>query len=141
MESRRIELVCGVLGGILGLAALAVGLFAPLGTECTDIADPNGPGTCVQVSAAQFQGLASLWLTITVLGGLSLGIILFAVWHSLAHSLPTLVLLWMCTVLLWVSAVLTLSLLGVFFVPAGALAIAASIAGTRTAGQHVPALG
>jgi magnesium-transporting ATPase (P-type) len=139
MKSRRIELVCGLLGGILGLAALAVGLFAPLGTECTDIADPNGPGTCVQVSAVQIQGLASLWFAITVLGGLSLGIILFAVWHSLAHNHPALMLLWMCTVLLCVSAVLTLSLLGVFFVPAAVLAITASAVGTKVAQQRVPA--
>jgi hypothetical protein len=139
MESRHIELVCGALGGILGLAALAVGLFAPLGTECTDISDPTGPGACVHVSAVQFQGLASLWFAITLFGGLSLSIILFAVWHSLARSLPALMLLWVCTVLLCVSAALTLSLLGVFFVPAGVLAIIASAVGTTEAQQRVPA--
>ena len=146
MESRRIELVCGVLAGALGLTALGVGLFAPLVPELTDcgFANPPPPGPCpiVYRSAVQLQGLASLWLPITLYGGLSLGIVLFAVWHSLARSLLVLVLLWVCTVLFWLATLALLhNVLSVFFFPADVLALAASIAGTRTAQQRVPAPG
>jgi hypothetical protein len=100
MRSRRLELVCGVLGGALGLVALGVALFAPLGTECIDTTAPGSQSGCFPVSQVQVQGLGSLAFAITLFGGLSLGIILFALWHSLARSLPALVLLWMCTALL-----------------------------------------
>jgi hypothetical protein len=55
------------------------------------------------------------------------------VWHSLARALPALVLLWICTALLFGVTVLALLSIGVLFVPAVALALTACIAGT--AGQ------
>lgn len=75
------------------------------------------------------QGLASLSFAITLFGGLSLGVIVFAVWHSLARSLPALVLLWVCTALLYGATLLAILSIGVLFVPADALALVASIMG------------
>jgi hypothetical protein len=119
MESRRIELVCGVLGGALGLTALGV-----------------------DVSAVQMQGLEILWLPITLWGGLWLGVVLCAVWHSLVRSLPALVLLWVYTVLLCLATLPGLiAHIGVVFVPADVLALGASIAGTVAAQQRAPAPG
>lgn len=139
MRTRRLELICGVLSGALGLAALGVGLFAPLGTECIDTTAPGSQAGCFPVSQVQVQGLASLAFAITLFGGLSLGIALFALWHSLAPSLPALILLWVCTVLLWGATLLALLSIGVLFVPADVLALVACIAGTVAAGQRVPA--
>ena len=147
MRSRRIELVGGALGGALGLALLGIWLFAPGTTDCFGQTSVH----CVPQSQVQLHGLASLLLPpITVFGGLSLGTALFAVWHSLARSLPALVLLWVCTALLWVISVETLLFqlsrgfvigspgFGVVFVP-HLLALVASIAGTVAAWQRVPA--
>ncbi len=139
MRTRRLELICGVLGGVLGLATLGVALFAPLSLRCyaTTLSTPI-PG-CFRVSQVQVQGLASLAFAITLFGGLSLGIALFALWHSLARSLPALILLWACTALLWGATLLALLSIGVLFVPADALALVACIAGTMAAGQRIPA--
>lgn len=132
MWSRRIELMCGVLSGVLGLAALGVGLFAPLGIQCTAAPGPSSTGGCVGVSLVQAQGLASLSFAITLFGALSVGIVLFAVWHSRARQLPALVLLWTCTALLYFATLLALLSIGVFFLPADALALVAGVAGIAT---------
>jgi hypothetical protein len=139
METRRIELVCGVLGGALGLVALGVGLFAPLDMECTSLANQPGPGDCVRMSVVQSQGIASLQFVIALIAGLSLGILLFATWHSLARSLIALVLLWVCTVLLCFLTLIAIFSIGIFFVPADALALAASIIGIVVAQRRMPA--
>ena len=139
MWTRRIELVGGVLGGALGLAALGVGLFAPLSTRRIDTPAPGSQAGCFPVSQVQVQGLASLAFAITLFGGLSLGIALFAVWHSLGRSLPALILLCACTALLCAATLLALLSIGVLFVPADALALVASVAGTVAAGQRIPA--
>jgi hypothetical protein len=120
MESRRIELVCGVLAGALGLTALSVAVSA----------------------VVQVQGVEILWLSITLLGGLWLGVVLCAVWHSLVRSLPALVLLWVYTALLCLATLPGLtSLIGLVFVAADVLALGASIAGTVAAQQRAPAPG
>jgi hypothetical protein len=143
MWSRRIERIGGVLGGGLGLAALGVALLAPLSTECIDTPAP-GRALCSPVSQVQGLGMASLVFPITVFGGLSLGIALLAWWHSLARSLPALILLWACTTLLWTASVKTLFAvlsIGILFVPAAVLALVASLSGTVAASQRVPAHG
>jgi hypothetical protein len=138
MRSQRVELVCGVLGGALGLAALGVGLFAPLSLRCY-AAQPPIPGGCFRVSQVEVQGLASLTFAIALFGGLSLGIAVFAAWHSLARQLPALILLWVCTALLWGATALALLSIGVLFVPADLLALVASVMGTVAARRRVPA--
>ena len=138
MRLRRIELVCGVLGGLLGLAALAVGLFAPLGTECTS-AGLSPVDSCTNVSVVENQGLASLWFAIALFGGLSLAVIIFSLWHSLAPNLPLLILLWISVGLLCVLTVLALLSIGILFLPGDALAVTAAILGTIAATQPIPA--
>jgi hypothetical protein len=139
MWSRRVELVCGVLAGVLGLSALGIGLFAPLGTECVDTTAPGSQSSCFHASQVQMQGLLSLSFAITLFGGLALGIALFAAWHSLTRSLPALIVLWGCTVLLYFATLLALLSIGVLLVPADVFALAASIAGTVAARQPSPA--
>jgi hypothetical protein len=122
------------------LAALGTALFAPLGMVCYSGTTPSPiQGGCHPISAVQQQGLASLSLAIALFGGLSLGILLFAVWHSQTGNLLALVLLWVCTVLLLGSMVLALLSIGVLFVPAVVLALVSSIAATVAPRQRVPA--
>jgi hypothetical protein len=154
MWSRRLELVCGALCGALGLALLGVWLFAPLGMKLISTRGIQGPLN-VPASFWQLYGLASLLSPITAVSGLALGVVVFALWHGLARSLSALVLLWGCTALLWVACVATVMALlpnisdlfahrggGVLFVLlvlVPVLALVASIAGTVTAWQRVPA--
>lgn len=135
MGLRRLELLGGVLGGLLGLAALGVSLYAPLGELCTGTSAPDIQTSCHPASLVQEQGLASLSFVIVVFGGLSLGIALFAVAHSLLQHPLLLILLWVCTGLLVGATLLALLSIGVFFVPADALALLTSIVGTL-AGQQ-----
>jgi hypothetical protein len=151
MESRPIELVCGVLAGALGLTALGVGLFAPVWRWYCDPIPPqnscNPYVTGVQY-ALQLEHAGIVLYYTTGIAVPSLGIVLFAIWHSRARSLPVLVLLWVCTVLLGAGMVNVglnpfvgpFDVLG-FLVPACVLALGASIAGTVAAQQRAPAAG
>ena len=139
MWLRRLELLAGVLGGILGLAALGYALFAPLGEQCTGSSTLNGQTICSPVSLAQAQGLASLSFAIMLFGGLSLGVAVFAVSHSLLQRPRLLVLLWVCAVLLCFATLLAMFSIGMFFVPADALALVACITGTIASQQPAPA--
>jgi hypothetical protein len=130
MWARRVELIAGVLGGALGLLALGTALFAPLGMQCVDSTTPGGESGCFPVSLVQVEGLADLSFAITLFGLLSVGIALFTLWHVLTHSVAALVLLWVCTVLLYFATLLGALSIGLFFLPADVLALIASIAGT-----------
>jgi hypothetical protein len=139
MRSRRVELICGILGGVLGLIALGVVLFAPLTLVCADAPPPHPRGGCFHVSAVARYGLASQAVGIAIFGGLSLGIILFTLWHVRSMRPLGLVLLWVCAVLLSFLTLISLANIGLVFVPTDALALAASIAGTRAGRQRAPA--
>ena len=133
MWSRRIESICGLLGGVLGVTALAVALFAPTDLLCASAAIAFARGGCVGVSLVHQTGLAGQALPIALFGGASLGIIVFTLWQVRAHSVPALVLLWACTALLMVATLLSLrstSSPSVLFIPAAVLALVASISGT-----------
>lgn len=114
MQSQRVELYCGVVGGVLALAALALGIGAAL----------------------QMQPLQTLWFAITVFGVPSLGILVFSVWHSRSRSVPALILLIVSTLALMVWTVLGGFSIGLLFVPADLLALAAIIAGSVAATQR-----
>ncbi len=116
MWSRWIELYCGVLGGVLGLAALALGISMAL----------------------QVQPLGTLWFAIMVFGGPSLGIILFSVWHSQTRNAVAFILLIASTVALMVWTVLGGFSIGLLFIPADLLALAAIVAGIGVASQRAP---
>lgn len=139
MWLRRLELFGGVLGGALGLAALGFALFAPLGEQCSNSSTLGNQSTCTAISLAQAQGLASLSFAITLFGGLSLGVAIFAVCHSLLKRPMLLILLWLCTALLCFATLLAMLSIGVFFVPADILALLASITGTLASQQPAPA--
>jgi hypothetical protein len=139
MRLRRVELICGVLGGALGLAALAIGLFAPLGTSCASAGPTSPVDTCTNVSQVQIQGLASLWLAISLFGGLSLAVLIFSLWHSLAPNLAVLILQWISVGLLCAATLLALLSIGILFLPADALAVTAVILGTIASTQSTPA--
>jgi hypothetical protein len=139
MWSQRIELICGLLSGAFGLAALGVTLFAPSDLICGATPGSSPRGGCVGVSLAQQTGLASQALPIALFGGMSLGILVFTLWQSRSRSLLALVLLWGCAALLTFLTLRTVSNAGspgVLFIPAAALALVASIAGTLTVRQR-----
>ena len=139
MWLRRLELLAGVLGGALGLAALGYALFAPLGEQCSGSSNLGEQTICAPISLVQTQGLASLSFAIMLFGGLSLGVAVFAVCHSLLQRPTLLVLLWACTVLLCFATLLAILSIGVFFVPTDALALVACITATIASQQSVPA--
>lgn len=116
MRAQRVELYCGVLGGVLALAALAFGMSIAL----------------------QLQPLDTLWFAMTVFGVPSLGILLFSVWHSRSRSVAALILLIASTLALMVWTVLGGFSIGLFFIPADLLALAAIVAGLVAALQRVP---
>jgi hypothetical protein len=139
MWRRRLELLAGVLAGALGLAALGYALFAPLGEQCTNSSTQDNQSICSPVSLVQAQGLASLSFAITLFGGLSLGIAIFAICHSLFQRSALLVFLWICAILLCIATLLAILSIGIYFVPADALALLACITGTIASRQPVPA--
>ena len=141
MWLRRLELLAGVLGGALGLVALGYALFAPLNEECAGSSTPGGQtiSTCSSISLVQAQGLASLSFAIALFGGLSLGVAVFAICHSLLQRSALLVLLWICAILLCFATLLAALTIGIFFVPADALALVACISGTLASVQPAPA--
>jgi len=142
MWLRRLELLAGALGGALGLAALGYALFAPLSEQCVGSSTSDGQSisTCSSISLAQAQGLGSLSFAIALFGSLSLGVAIFAICHSLFQRPRLLVLLWVCAVLLCFATLLAVLTIGVFFVPADALALLACITGTLASRrQPVPA--
>lgn len=141
MWLRRLELLAGALGGALGLVALGYALFAPLSEECTGSSTPDGQtiSTCSSISIAQAQGLGSLSFAIALFGSLSLGVAIFTICHSLLQRPMLLVLLWICAILLCFATLLAMFSIGMFFVPADALALVASIIGTVASVQPAPA--
>ena len=131
---RRIELICGVLAGALGIVALGIGLFAPLAVQCTTTT--SSQSSCTMVSLAQAQGLATLLLPIELFGSLSLGIALFAAWHSATRNVLALVLLWVCTVLLSLNTLLAILSIGSLFIPADLIAFVAGVVGLVAATER-----
>jgi hypothetical protein len=139
MDYRRIELVCGALGGVLGFVVLGLVLFAPLNMICSAGTEPSIRGGCVRMSGVQSQGLANLWLPVLLFAVPFFGVILFAVWRSRSRSMTSLVVLWVCAVAVSVLSVLALTSIGVYFIPADLLSLAAAIVGTVAAQRRVPA--
>jgi hypothetical protein len=148
MESRRIEMACGVLGGALGFIAIGIALFAPVwqwycdripGQSSCNL-DVTGIQYAVRVRQEGVLLFYTIWIAVP-----SLGIVLLAIWHSRTRSLLALFLLWVCTLLLGAQTVFSITASGApldvggFLVPACVLALGASIVGTVAAQQRVPA--
>lgn len=137
MLRRRVELLLGVVTAILGLAALAVALGAPLGTEtrsCTTSGGINQAPTVdcslagtQHISAIENQGLVSLLPAILAFSAVLLAIAGFAYVHSRSGARSSLTFLWIFTVLLWVMMLLAALSIGVFLVPAALVALITAI--------------
>ena len=120
--TRWIELVCGLLCGILGLLALVMAFF--------------GPGISYQGSSSSgttFSGVTSYAqargdvLPYFVLFGIPLvGVALGAALHTWRRSSAGRILLWVSTAILLLLVVLAILSIGAFFVPSLALAFITS---------------
>jgi hypothetical protein len=128
--TRRAELTCGVLSWGLGLITLIVALFAPLESTVSTICG-QGTASCTTVtsheSIVQNQGLASvagvLLLGILIFTGIVIGALLDAGRNAaLGRGI-----LWVATVLLTAGLVLAIASIGMLFIPAWGLAVAASV--------------
>jgi hypothetical protein len=86
----------------------------------------------------QLQCLQTLWFAITVFGVPSLGVLLFSVWQGRFRSVAALILLIASTLVLLVWTVLGGFSIGLFFIPAGLLALVAIVAGIVAALQRAP---
>jgi hypothetical protein len=131
---RRIEAISGVAAGALGLVALGVALFAPLGTQsgCTTSLAPDGSTqtdcSTTSVSILQIQGLVSLLPAIILFAAPLIGIAVFALLHSLGRG--SLILLWISVAVLCVAIFLAILSIGIFFAPSALLALLAAITGS-----------
>jgi len=139
---RLAEGVCGVVAAVLGGGGLAVALFSNImvsvsGTVITRV-PLCVPAPCVQASVAPIPrqtithssiasgGISgSLEVFVIVVSAVLLAIALGAILHSLTSRLPWLVLLCSATAVLLLGTLLSGFSIGLFFVPAVVLAIAA----------------
>jgi hypothetical protein len=132
--SRRLEVISGVAAGALGLLALGVALFAPLGTVsgCTTSLSPDGVTrtdcSTTHVSIAQIQGLVSLLPAIILIAAPPIGIAVFAVRHSVGRG--SLVPLWISVAVLYMAMFLAILSIGIFFAPSALLALLAAVSGS-----------
>jgi hypothetical protein len=136
-SSRRIEAICGVAAGALGLVALGAALFAPLVAQsgCTTTLTSDGVtqtdcSTATPISIAQAQGLASLIPVITAFSVILISIAVFALLHSAGRWIGSLILLWISVALLWLAMTVALLSIGIFFAPSALLALVAAIFGS-----------
>jgi hypothetical protein len=146
---RRIEMVCGIATGALGLATLAFALGAPLVTTesggCTTGGSPEGitttctPSVTGHTSVIANQGLVSLLPAILIFGSILLAIVGFALAHSRGGAGTSLTFLWIFTALLWAAMVLTGFSIGLFFFPTSLLALVTAILASMPDRRHSPA--
>jgi hypothetical protein len=151
------ETICGVLAALLGGAGLAVALFSDSmvsvsGTVITSSVPLCAPAPCAQASVTTNQ-TESVTHTSIAAGGISgtlevfvIGVIvvlaviaLGAVMHGMTARVFWLVLLCLATGLLLLATVLTGFSIGLFLLPADALAVAAAALGlAQVAGPPRP---
>ena len=131
---RRIELVCGVLAGIAGLAGVWVFFYLPIGEQCSS---NSGSEVCSPISYVAANGAGSAvpyWL---VFGAFCLIVVLGAVFHSLSGRGAWSGALWTGAALLLASCIFGGFSIGLFLVPGALLALVAailsSVAGRRRA--------
>lgn len=142
---RKLELIFGIAASLLGLAALAFSLAAPLGTASNSCSTTLAPGQPPQVDCTQAgthafslieaQGFASLIPAIVIFGSILLAILGFTLAHARGGTGSSLAFLWLFTVLLLIMIVLSSLSIGIFFVPSGLLALAAAILASIPARQ------
>jgi hypothetical protein len=128
MRRRRAELICGIIGGTLGLVGLFAAFFAPLGTEGgTNCTDAGCTSYTRAVSYAGSQGVASVIPYLIIFGLPMVGVAAGAVLHASRGSSFARGVLVFCTLLLGVFTVLGALSVGIFLLPVTALAVAATV--------------
>lgn len=145
---RRLELILGTIAGILGLVATGVLFFAPLlpsGQSCTTTVVIGGATTvnCANagtqhISLIQSQPFSSLVGTFLLFVLVPLGILCFALFHSLRRGAGSLSGLWLFTLLQCGLVVLALPSIGWFYFPTALLAVLASVLGTLATRARTP---
>jgi hypothetical protein len=147
---RALEATCGGLAAILGGGGLAVALFANImvsvGSTVVTRVPLCVPSPCVQASIAPIPRQTITHSSIAaggITGGLEVFVIVVsavlvaiavgAVFHGLTSRLPWLVLLCSATGVLLLGTLLSGFSIGLFFVPADVLAIAAVALGLAQA--------
>lgn len=124
---RTIEGICGVLSGLLGLVALGVAFWAPIGTSCASTTVPGEAAeACAPASYVAVNGLTSV---LPVLVGFAIVFVLLALGAALHGRWGVREgrgMLWVATVLLAFGNVLTILDIGVFLLPCTLLALVAS---------------
>lgn len=125
---RVTEGVCGVLASVLGLAALWLAFWGPIGTSCTSSTVSGGASqTCNQVSYIAENGLYGVLPAIIgfVIVYVALG--LGAALHGWRGTREGRGMLWVATALLVFGNFLTILDIGVFLLPSTLLALVASV--------------
>jgi hypothetical protein len=133
----RAELLSGLAAGLLGLLTWGVALFAPLGISVSGSCDSNGACTEVYGHFSLFQsGIEPMtWVFLAILAASFVLVGISAAQHSRSgHSLWR-VPLWVATVLILTFVLVAGLSIGLFFAPAGLLALLAAClsVGTQTA--------
>jgi hypothetical protein len=136
--ARTIEGICGVLSGVVGLAALGVAFWAPGNTSCTSTTTSDGAITqvCRNVSYIAANGITGVLPAIIGFAIVFVVIALGAALHGWRGVREGRGMLWVATVLLAFGTFLTILDIGVFLLPSTLLALAASVlafAGRRRA--------
>ena len=125
---RTIEGICGILSGVLGLTALGVAFWAPIGTSCastTVIGDATQ--ACTPVSYVAENGITGVLPAIIGFAIVFVVIALGAALHGWWGVREGRGMLWVATVLLAFGNFLTILDIGVFLLPSTALALVASV--------------
>lgn len=132
---RRVEVVSGMLAGLLGLAGLAFATFGPTYQLVTVAVSSNGvPRTASQMERAASlaqQGLEAVTIIFLLLMLVAvLGVAAGAYLHARRGAGTGMLVLAVSTVLLGVGVLVSGFSIGVFLLPAAALGIAALLAGS-----------
>jgi hypothetical protein len=142
LAERVLEATCGGLAAVLGGGGLAVALFSNIMVSVSSTVVTRVPlcvpAPCVQASIAPVRrqtithssiaagGISgSLEVFVIVVSAMLLAIALGAILHGVTSRLPWLVLLGAATAVLMLGTLLSGFSIGLFFVPADVLAIAA----------------
>ncbi len=140
---RWLEALSGILAGVAGGVAIAYLLTAPMysGESCY-VATPGEPPICVTHTATLLQvngGAASVDLSIVAI--LLLAVAIPAVWHSLTGQRGAQWIVWGSTAALLIFTLLGIFTIGIFLLPAAALALVAGVCAlawplTRSTTRH-----
>lgn len=128
----RAEMLSGLAAGLIGLLALGIVLFAPLGTYASGGETCTADGRCTPLPEVRghmslFQeGIEPMaWFFLAVLAASLVVVAVSAALHSSSGNILWRVPLWAATMLILLFMLVAVSI-GLFLVPAGLLALLAA---------------